>query len=479
MSAAPLGLLLFFLFIRQQANFSRISGQPKSRMHNFLRHETREPMSETKKFYRLPTAIAMIVGICIGSGIFFKSDNILAATGGSVTRGILVFLLGAVGIVFGGLSVAQLAARTSRSGGVVAYAEEFVSPGFACGAGWFQSFVYFPTLVAAVSRAAGHYFCSLFSIADTLETQCLTGFLMFTLCFLWNLCSARLGGLLQNAATVLKLFPLLLVAVCGLFAGDPQAAVSHAPDVPADTSWLSAIGPIAFAYDGWIISTTISHELKDAQRNMPRALLIAPLFVTAVYILYFLGVSSLLGPETALSMGDRHVALLAQRLLGPIGAKLMLLFILIAVAGTLNGVILGYLRLPPALAQRGMFPCSHFFTGSSPFLRALPCYAASCIWTAANYLCERFAWLPNADVSEVPIVMGYLIYAVLYCQVFRLWRRGQIRGFLRGALIPALALFGAGIVLWGGLQSGAHLFYAGFCLLVIVAGFLYGRIKRN
>ena len=55
-------------------------------------------MTESSPTYRLPTAIAMIVGICIGSGIFFKSDNILIATGGNVPLGILVFLLGAVGI---------------------------------------------------------------------------------------------------------------------------------------------------------------------------------------------------------------------------------------------------------------------------------------------------------------------------------------------------------------------------------------------
>lgn len=51
-------------------------------------------MTESSPTYRLPTAIAMIVGICIGSGIFFKSDNILIATGGNVPLGILVFLLG-------------------------------------------------------------------------------------------------------------------------------------------------------------------------------------------------------------------------------------------------------------------------------------------------------------------------------------------------------------------------------------------------
>ena len=292
-------------------------------------------------------------------------------------------------------------------------------------------FFYFPTLVAAVSRAAGHYFCSLFSIPDTLETQCLVGFLFFTLCFFWNICSARLGGILQNAAT------------------------------------------------GWVIATAISHEVKDARRNMPRALLVAPVFVTGIYILYFLGVSSLLSPEAVRTMGDRHVAFLAGRLLGPFGAKVMLLFILIAVAGTLNGVILGYLRLPHALAKRGLLPLSRIFAEPRAFLRALPAYTASCVWAALNYLSERYAWLPNADVSEIPIVMGYLLYAVLYVQVIRLWNQGEIIGFWHGVAIPALALAGAGIVLWGGLQSGAHLFYAGGCLLIIAGGFFYGRRKSR
>ena len=58
--------------------------------------------------------VAMIVGICVGSGIFFKSDNILTATGGSVPLGVLVFLLAAAAIVFGGLAMGELAARTER-----------------------------------------------------------------------------------------------------------------------------------------------------------------------------------------------------------------------------------------------------------------------------------------------------------------------------------------------------------------------------
>ena len=77
-----------------------------------------------KNEYGLFTAIAMIEGIVIGSGIFFKSDNILVATGGSVALGVLVFCIAAIAIILGSLTITQLASRSSKEGGLIAYAEE-------------------------------------------------------------------------------------------------------------------------------------------------------------------------------------------------------------------------------------------------------------------------------------------------------------------------------------------------------------------
>ena len=68
-------------------------------------------MKETKKF-GLFTTIAMIVGIVVGSGIFFKTDDILFATQGSVLLGVVLWVVGAFGIIFGGLCVAEYAKRT-------------------------------------------------------------------------------------------------------------------------------------------------------------------------------------------------------------------------------------------------------------------------------------------------------------------------------------------------------------------------------
>ena len=124
-----------------------------------------------KNEYGLFTTVGMIVGVVIGSGIFFKSDNILVATNGSIALGVLVFCIAAIGIVFGSLTISELAARSSKAGGIITYAEESYNKSIACALGWFHTFLYYPTLVAVVSWVAGIYICMLFGFNSTLETS--------------------------------------------------------------------------------------------------------------------------------------------------------------------------------------------------------------------------------------------------------------------------------------------------------------------
>ena len=102
-------------------------------------------MKEISKKYGFITATAMIVGICIGSGIFFKSDNILIATGGSILWGIVLFVVSAISIVFGCLTFGELASQTDQVGGLLSYSEEFLGSKAGCGYGWFQILVFHPS----------------------------------------------------------------------------------------------------------------------------------------------------------------------------------------------------------------------------------------------------------------------------------------------------------------------------------------------
>lgn len=80
-----------------------------------------------EKKYGLWTTVSMVIGIVIGSGVFFKADNILMASGGNVKTALLAWLVGAISMIFGALVFAECANRFERSNGIVDYAEGMLS----------------------------------------------------------------------------------------------------------------------------------------------------------------------------------------------------------------------------------------------------------------------------------------------------------------------------------------------------------------
>lgn len=435
-----------------------------------------------KNEYGLFTAIAMIIGIVIGSGIFFKSDNILVATGGSVALGVLVFCIAAIAIIFGSLTISQLASRSSSEGGLIAYAEEYYNKSTSCAFGWFQTFLYFPTLIAVVSWVAGIYICILFGIEGTLENQMLIGLGIMVFLFVINTLSAKLGGLFQNASTIIKLIPLLLIAIAGLVFGDTSSVSFSDVIAMKSTGWIAAIAPIAFSFDGWVVSTSISHEIKDSKRNLPKALIIAPIFILIVYVLYFVGISMYIGPETIMSLGDSHVDLAANNLLGPWGAKIILIFVIISIMGTVNGLTLGMIRLPHSLSVRNMFPKSEFVNKIDekllmPVNSAIVAFIITIVWYLAHYLTTKFGLLPNSDISEISITMSYTMYILLYVKVIQLGRQGKISGVWNTIINPILATIGSLIILFGSMGNQLFWIYAAFCLLVMLSAVLF--CKKN
>lgn len=437
-----------------------------------------------KNEYGLFTAIAMIVGIVIGSGIFFKSDNILVATGGSIALGVLVFCLAAVAIIFGSLTISQLASRTEKSGGVIAYAEEHYSKSLACAFGWFQVFLYFPTIISVVSWVTGIYICLLFGIDGSLEVQVLIGAIIMASTFIINTLSAKLGGYFQNASTIIKIVPLILIAIAGLIFGDTSnVSFSHISEMQS-IGWIAAIAPIAFSFDGWVVCASIGHEIKDSKKNLPKALIIAPIFILALYLLYFVGISIYIGPETVMSLGDAHVDLAANNLLGPWGAKIILIFVIISIMGTVNGLTLGMIRLPHSLAQRNMFPKSEKVKEINeklgmPVNSAIVAFVIAFIWFVVHYITTKFSLMPNGDISEISITMSYVLYILLYIKVFNLGTKGEVTGIFNARINPILAILGSLMILFGSMGNKMFWIHAVFCAIVLLAGIIFAKRQEE
>ena len=432
----------------------------------------------TKNQYGLLTCIAMIVGVVIGSGIFFKSDNILIATNGSIFLGALAFCIAAISIIFGSLTIAELASRNDKAGGIISYAEDAYNGGVACAFGWFQAFLYYPALIAVVCYVVGIYVCMLFGLTSTIELKMIIGLIATFVLFAINFFSNKLAGYFQTSATFIKLIPLVLIGVAGFIFGKPSLVFDASSSEFASATWLSALIPIVFSFDGWIVATSISHEVKNAKKNVPLALICAPLAILIIYLLYFIGISIYLGPDVILSSGDQHVELAASQLFGPWAAKGILIFVIISVAGTANGLMMGLYQLPYSLAIRGMFPKSDKVSKinekwDTPVTSYMVGLAIVLFWTVMNYIATKYNLLPGSDVSEIAITLNYVLFILLYIQVLRLGFKGEVKGFWKGKFNPILATIGSLIILYVGFLNPLFLFYVFFCTILLVAAYLF------
>lgn len=435
-------------------------------------------MKNQQKF-GLFTSICMVVGIVIGTGIFFKSDSVLVYTNGNVLLGVVVFVIAAMAIIFGSLTVSELAVRTEETGGIIAYADKYISKRAGCVFGWFQNFIYFPTLIAVVSWVVGIYFCILFGINGSFELQIAIGIVTYIMLYSLHYVSTKVAGIFQNMATIIKLIPIFLSIIAALIFANPDFSVLNSYS-PTTASWIAAIGPIAFTYDGWIIATNLSHEIKDSQRNLRLALIIGPIFILLAYVLYFVSISLILGPQTIMQSGTEYVYILATYILGDFGAKIFLAFIVVSILGTLNGLVLGSSRGIYALGKNKLIPNGEKLTTihekwDTPTTAIVVSCILTSIWLIVHYITTRFQILGNSDISEIAIVTMYIMYVVLYVQVMKLKAKGEINSVIRGYVIPFLAILGSLFIFFGGMQGSMFWLYNVFSLIVIVIAYLYAR----
>ena len=337
---------------------------------------------ETKmeKRYGLPTAIAMVIGTVIGSGVFIKGGKVLALTGGNLVQGIAV--VGIVGLIciICSLVFAELGSRYEKVNGVVDYAEVALGRKYAYYVGWFMNSMYIPALCSMLAFFSSMMFLQLFNIpaVDFANGQINptaiglgAGFLMIG--YGINILSPKLAGKLQVSMTVIKLIPLVLMGVVGTIAGLVNGTTQNVLDFVKNTAeytpvggagFFAAIVGFAFAYEGWILSTSINAELKNAKRNLPLALIIGALTATVVYALYIWAMSSV-GDVGAIiatwPFGEALPRIAFSNIFGDVVGTVVYVFIAISCLGTLNGLTMGSCRGLYALSARNMGPKPEFF----------------------------------------------------------------------------------------------------------------------
>lgn len=428
--------------------------------------------------YGIFTAASLVVGIVIGSGIFFKADDILVATNGNVWVGVLAFLIVGIGVLFGALAVSQYAQNAPNSeGGIVAYSLLAFGEKFSFITGWVMMSSYFPSLIIVLAYVASGYALQFLGIESS--SFAVWGLTLFFLVFsfLTNLLHSKLTGNVQVITTIAKLLPLFVIGLVGLFyVPELQNTTSFGASMSEGNFFLALLA-IAFTFDGWIIATSISGEVKDAQKNLPKALIYGCLGIIIIYIIYFLGISALVGPDQIMQLGDEHVAYAAEKIIGPVGSRLVTFFLVISVYGGLNGMVLAYLRFPRAMVKNGVFKDVFNISKVHPkydlsingALFTIPFLVFFYIFT---YITFNVSWFVDRafDSSSIGIVSVYVIYILLYIGVIKYIKSGQTKKIYYVYIVIA-SLIGLLIVVGSMLPQPGQLISNGTLYLLIVAAF--------
>ncbi|CAB1251224.1 APC family permease [Clostridium sp. MT-14] len=320
---------------------------------------------ELKKNLGLVPALALVIGIVIGAGVFFKPTAVFTATG-APGLGLIAWILGGVITIAGGLTAAEVSAAIPKTGGMIAYLEETYGDMWSFLLGWAQTIIYFPANVAALAIIFGTQAASLLGMSDSAIVP--IAIIVSVFLIIMNLFGSKTGGVIQTVSTICKLIPLIAIIIIGLINGNggtvrllPMVAQNH----PIATSLGSALVATMFAYDGWINVGAIAGEMKNPKRDLPIAIVGGLSLVMAVYLLINVAYLFVL-PASALAATKTPAAAVANVIFGQAGGKIITIGILISVFGTINGYVLTGMRVPYAMAVENKLPGSKWLAKLTP-----------------------------------------------------------------------------------------------------------------
>jgi basic amino acid/polyamine antiporter, APA family len=290
------------------------------------------------------SAVAINVGAIIGGGIFVVTGIVAGYAGSALV--VSMIIAGVIAFITA-WSFAKLTAWQPVEGGVYEYGRQLVSPyaGFLAGWMWLVANTF---TGAAVSLGFAYYLSSAFPSLPT-------GIVAAALCLAFtalNLVGAKESTRVNNALVTIKLAVLAFFVVFGLLHINGS---NFNPFVPLSTGVLYGTFFIFFAYGGFARVSVIAEEVKDAKRNVPRALLLSLGISMIVYVLVGLVAVGLLGP-----VGLAGSPSPLSSAIGVTGSSLAMQIVaiggLVATASVLLTAILGVSRMAYSMARRNDLP---------------------------------------------------------------------------------------------------------------------------
>ena len=451
-------------------------------------------MGSLNKKYGIFTAVCMVVGIVIGSGIFFKAEEVLNNAGGNALYSILAWLISGFIMVIIATTFAVLATKYEKINGAVDYAEAICGTKYSYYVGWFMSLIYYPAMTAVLAWVSARYtlVAMLGNDSKIFSTECITLSLFYLiLSFFINTISPRIAGKFQISSTIVKLVPIVFIAVVGTVIGLVNGSLGSdftLVEVDGSTggSLFAAICSTVFAYEGWIVATSINSELRDSKKNLPIALCLGTLVIVAAYTLYNVGILGLADVKDITSEGT---TVAFNNLFGGVLAPVINVLVVISCLGTLNGLMLGGVRGIYSLAARGQGFAPETFAQVDK-MTGIPHNSAIFSLFMCGFWFVYFIGVSAGvfdlgslsdyafDSSELPIITLYAMYIpILVVMMVKEKGTHPVKRFL----LPILSIVGIGIIIIACIikHRMGNVWYLIMFAIFMIAGYLTQKINSR
>ncbi len=299
------------------------------------------------------TTMAVMGGI-VGAGIFIN-PYLVAQRAHTPFLILGAWVVGGLIALLGGFIYAELAARSPVVGGQYAYLRDAFHPAVAFTYGWVLLLVIQTGGMAAVAVTFSRYFLELthWPVGNSMIAAAALASLTAI-----NCAGARAGSRVQSFMTLTAILAIAVLEACTFWKGTAPISWQPVLDQPISAGLIVAFGsaltPVLFAYGGWQTSSFLGGEVRDAQRTLPRALILGVVGVIVVYTSVNFAYLSALGPA-GLAETTTPASSAMNALLGPRGGQFIAAGIAFSAFGFLAQSMLTAPRVYFAMAGDGVF----------------------------------------------------------------------------------------------------------------------------
>lgn len=394
----------------------------------------------------LYSALALVIGTVIGSGIFFKQASVLSYSH-STTLALLAWFFGGILTLTSGLTIAEIGSQMPETGGLYTYMHNLYGKLWGFLSGWMQITVYGPAVIAALGAYLAILLQAFFGFSATYTPY--VGVLSVVLISAFNFLSNRFGSALQIITTICKLVPIFAIIIFGLMFGDQNAVGQVLAEQSTTVAGNFGVAILAtlFAYDGWILIANMGGEIKNPQRILPLAIVLGLSIVLLIYVFVSYSVFKTMPADMIARYGENATPHFAEMAFGKLGGKILNIGIIISILGCMNGKVMTMPRIMYAMAKNNELPFSKQLAYLNPTMHT-PMVSITVIATIASGM---ILTVDPDRLTEICIFTVYCFYVMTFFGVFKLRRQDSQakRPFSVPLypLTPIVAILGAAFVL--------------------------------